>query len=780
MNQSAQYGKLHRLFDQNFIEYTSYVIRERAIPDINDGLKPVQRRILQTLSNMDDGRFQKAANVVGETMKLHPHGDASIFGALVNLANKGYLIERQGNFGNIYTGDEASAPRYIECRLNPLARETMFNKDLTEFVSSYDGRMMEPVTLPAKIPLLLMQGAEGIAVGMATKIMPHNFCELLKAQKNILRDRPFTIYPDFQQGGLLDISGYENGNGRLKCRARIVEKNDKTITIKEIPYSSTTQSLIDSIEKAARAGKIKIQSINDYTAEEVEIEIKLARGLYARDTIKALYAFTDCEISISPNLVVIRDNRPVNITVEEVLRHNTDKLLLDLEKELRIELGRLQEKLHARSLERIFIEERIYKKIEECKSYKAVLDTVENALQPFAANLTREISKEDIERLLEIKIKRIPRYDIDKQKKEIKEIKDGIKEVKNRLKDMIKFTIDYLDGLLKKYGSDFPRRTEIEVFKEVKARKVALSNLTIGYDQESGLFGHLVKPDENTSIACSEYDKILLIFKDGRYKVINVEDKIFVGHDLLWANKLEDKEIFNIIYRDGQQNLSFVKRFHTPKFIIGKDYRLFPEHKKSWIQFIKIGEDVRTRIDFVPTPRAKTNSIRIYFAEYLVKGAAAIGKRLSTRTVRRITELVGKASEQENQIELQDGPAEETESQDRAAEPAENAELFAVMEKKARSTGKEDTREKATAPKAELPKATETTEQKPDTSNKAEKIKAVKGRKAGRARAASPETAPPKTADQQTAGSKKNPRKSKKAKAAEQKKLSQLSLFKKD
>ena len=365
----SQYTKLQQLFDFNFLEYTSYVIRERAIPEIKDGLKPVQRRILQTLHLMDDGRFHKVANVVGSTMKLHPHGDASIFAALVNLANKDYLIEKQGNFGNIFTGDQASAARYIECRLTPLAREVLFNKDLTEFIDSYDGRMKEPVAFPAKIPILLLQGAEGIAVGMATKIMPHNFCELLEAQKQLLKGEEIELYPDFPQKGFVDVSQYNHGNGKIRCRAKIEEPNEKTIVIKEIPYTTTTQSLIDSIEKAAKAGKLKIASINDYTAEEVEIEIKLSRGIYAKDTIKALYAFTDCEVSISPNLTLIQDNQPVTKTVEEVLQYNTDALLATLARELTFDLNRHKEKLHARLLEQIFIEERIYKQIEEKTSY---------------------------------------------------------------------------------------------------------------------------------------------------------------------------------------------------------------------------------------------------------------------------------------------------------------------------------------------------------------------------------------------------------------------------
>jgi len=637
---TSHYGELHKLFDTNFLDYTSYVIRERAIPDVADGLKPVQRRILQTLFNMDDGRFHKVANVVGDCMKLHPHGDASIFSALVNLANKGYLIDRQGNFGNIFTGDQASAARYIECRLSPLARETLFNKDLTEFTESYDGRMQEPVALPAKIPLLLMQGAEGIAVGMATKIMPHNFCELLEAQKNILRDEPFVLYPDFLLGGAIDVSGYEDGNGRLRCRARIEEKNEKTITIKDIPYGTTTQSLIESVEKAARGNKLKILSINDYTAEEVEIEIKLVRGIYAADTIKALYAFTDCEMPISPNLTVIQDNNPAVLTVSEVLRQNTKKLVLDLEKELTIEHGRLKEKLHAHLLEQIFIEERLYKQIEECKTYKAVIETIDAALLPYRDKLVREVSHEDIERLLEIRIKRISRYDLDKKKKDIKEVRDNIKAVENHLKDMVVYTINYLDDLLNRYGHLYPRRTEIATFGEVEVRKVALSNLTMAYDRETGFVGHQVKAKPEDSFPCSEYDKLLLIYQNGIYKVINVTDKLFVGHDVLWFGKVEEKRVFNILYREGSQNFCYVKRFQSPKFILEKEYRLFPEHKNSGILFLSTGDGGRVRVHLAPSKRARHNYVDCSFSEVLIKGASALGKRVSDRSVRRIAELI--------------------------------------------------------------------------------------------------------------------------------------------
>lgn len=638
------FGKLHRLFDENFIEYTSYVIRERAIPDIDDGLKPVQRRILQTLYNMDDGRFHKVANVVGETMKLHPHGDASIFSALVNLANKGLLIETQGNFGNIYTGDQASAARYIECRLTPLAKEVLFNKDLTEYVESYDGRMQEPVSLPAKIPMLLLLGAEGIAVGMATKIMPHNFTELLEAQKAILQGKEFTIYPDFIKKGLLDVSQYEDGNGKLRCRARIDEVNEKTIIVREIPFSTTTESLIDSVEKAAKSGKLKITSINDYTAEEVEVEIKLARGIYAKDTIKALYAFTDCEVSISPNLTIIKNNFPVVVTVSEVLQHNTHKLVADLTKELEIELGRLQEKLHARKLEQIFIEERLYKEIEEEKTYSSVLSAVEKSLVPYREELVRDIKKEDIEKLLEIRIKRISRYDIDKQHREIRALQKDIKSVQKNLKDTVSYTIDYIDNLLGKYGELFQRRTEITEFKEVSMRKVALSNLNVVYNRKTGFLGHGIKlEDEKDDIVvqCSEYDKLMLIFSNGVYKIIPVAEKLFIGHELEWIGTVERNRCFNMVYRDGVENLSYVKRFTTPKFILDKEYQLFTPHKRSKILLLILGEDKFARVSLVPSSRARSNIIEIDFGDYLIKGASAKGKRVSNRVVRRVVEATG-------------------------------------------------------------------------------------------------------------------------------------------
>ncbi len=637
-------GKLHQLFDKNFLEYTSYVIRERAIPSVEDGLKPVQRRLLQTLHNMDDGRFHKVANLVGETMKLHPHGDQSIFAALVNLANKGFLIEQQGNFGNIYTGDRAAAARYIECRLSPLGKEILFNKDLTTYIESYDGRMMEPVTLPAKIPLLLLMGAEGIAVGMATKILPHNFCELLEAQKNILRGEEFTLYPDFPQGGLVDVSNYEDGNGKVRVRARIEELNEKTIIIREIPYSTTTQSLTDSIEKAAKAGKIKIVSINDYTAETVEIEIKLARGIYAKDTIAALYAFTDCEVPITPNLTLINGMTPETSTVAEVLRLNTARLKDDLQKELEIEHGRLEEKLHAKILEQIFIEERLYKNIEEETSYPSVVTTVLKSFLPYKEQLLRPVTKEDVERLLEIRIKRISRHDINKQLKEIKDIRKRIKEIIKSLTDIVGFTISFIDQLLERYGHFHPRQTEITSFSEVSIRTVAISNLVAVYNRRSGFLGHHIKEEEQAediAVACSVYDKLFLLFADGLYKIIPVVEKLYVGQELLWFGVVEKDIIFNIIYRDGGENLAYVKRFTTPSFILEKEYRLFPEHKRSKILHLDFGENKFVKVYLVPSSRAKTNSQEIAFSEFLLKNVAAKGKRLSSRTVRKIIPSTG-------------------------------------------------------------------------------------------------------------------------------------------
>jgi len=487
-------------------------------------------------------------------------------------------------------------------------------------------------------------GADGIAVGMATKILPHNFCELLNAQKCILQDQEFTLYPDFPQKGLLDFANYDDGNGKVRCRARMEELNEKTIIIKEIPYTTTTQSLTDSIEKAAKAGKIKIISINDYTAEEVEIEIKLARGVYAKDTIKALYAFTDCEVAITPNLTLINDNTPETTTVTEVITQNTYKLRDDLQRELEIQLSKLEDKLHSRLLEQIFIEERLYKNIEEETSYKAVVESVDTALLAFSKELLRPPTKEDIERLLEIRIKRISRYDINKQEKEIKDIRKQIRVIKKSLKDITGYTISFIDDILAKYGDHYPRLTELTSFSEVSFRKAALANQNVVYNRESGFIGTLVKEEdekEDLSVTCSEYDKLLLIYKNGLYKFIPVSEKFYAGDDLEWVGIVQKKCVFNILYKDGAENYTYVKRFKTPSFILEKEYRLFSKHKRSKITYMSFGEEQYARVNLMPSSRARTNNLDISFDDYLIKNAAAKGKRVSTRVVRRVSPSTG-------------------------------------------------------------------------------------------------------------------------------------------
>src|SRR6266850_4941006 len=450
---------LHRRVDRGFLDYASYVIRDRAIPHLADGLKPVQRRILWALHTMDDGRFMKVANVTGETMKYHPHGNASIDDALVVLANKRYLIEGQGNFGNIFTGDPAAAPRYIECRLTELARHELFNDEITTFVPSYDGRNKEPVTLPSKLPLLLMLGTEGIAVGMSSRILPHNFPELIEAQIAILKKQPFKCLPDFQTGGLMDAREYADGKGGIKVRAKIKVKDESTVVIKEIPPTTTTESLIASIEDASRKGKIKIKSINDFTSEEAEIEIKAPNGVSAEQLVDALYAFTDCEVTIASRIVLIKNNRPVEMTVSEVLREHTAQLVDTLKRELELRQTRLQDELHFRTLERIFIEERIYKKIEQCKTNEAVVAAVHEGFKPFRRQMLRELTAEDVERLLQVRIRRISLFDIQKHRDEMAKTKADLEETRRHLKNVTKYAIGHLEKLLEKYGPLYPRLT---------------------------------------------------------------------------------------------------------------------------------------------------------------------------------------------------------------------------------------------------------------------------------------------------------------------------------
>jgi topoisomerase-4 subunit A len=564
---------LRRLMDVNFLEYASYVIKDRAIPDVDDGLKPVQRRILWSLKRLDDGKFHKVANVVGHTMQYHPHGDASIYEALVVVANKEYFLDKQGNFGNIFTGDVASAARYIECRLNSLAKEVLFNNDITEFVDSYDGRNREPVTLPVKIPALLMLGADGIAVGMSTKILSHNFNELIEAQIAILKGEKFKVYPDFLQGGLMDVADYNDGNGKIVLRAKI-EKNGRKLIIREIPAVTNTEKLIASIENAVRKNKIKVSAINDYTGEKIEIEVTPARGYDTDKALNALYAYTDCSVSVSASLIVIADNKPVKMSVPEVLHRNTEKLVEYLRRELEIALSKLNESFHDKTLAQIFIENRIYKRIEKCETYEKVLKEVHTGLEPFRHMLKRDVTDADIEKLLAIPIRRISLFDINKNKKDIDDIILQIEEVQKNLKRMKAFAIKYLKGLLDKYGKDYPRHTEIETFDKIDVREVALNNIKVGWDKKNGFIGTSVKSDD--TVTCNEYDRLLCIERNGKYKVIAIPDKAFVGR-LVYFCKYDKNLVFNVVYKDRKTDFSYAKRTAISKFITDKEYNIAPD-----------------------------------------------------------------------------------------------------------------------------------------------------------------------------------------------------------
>ncbi len=573
-DQATSNNFLRQMMEVNFIEYASYVIKERAIPDVDDGLKPVQRRILWSLHRMDDGKFHKVANVIGHTMQYHPHGDASIGSALVVLANKEYYIDRQGNFGNILTGDEASAARYIECRLTPLAREVLFNNDITEFTDSYDGRNKEPIRLPCKVPSLLMLGADGIAVGMATHILPHNFKELLEAQIAILKNEEYEIYPDFLQGGRMDVSNYEDGNGKITLRAKI-EREGRKLIIREIPASTTVDSLIASIEKAAERNKIKIASINDYTTENVEIEITPMRGYDPEKALKALFAYTDCSVSINVNLMVICDNRPVQMTVPEIIERNTEKLLQYLKMELEIELGKLNDKFHSKTLEQIFIENRIYKRIEDCESFEKVRSEVRTGVEKFRKMLKRDISEDDIDMLLAIPIRRISLFDINKNKKDIDEILAAIEEVEKNLRNLKRYAIKYIQALIDKYGEQFPRRTEIETLKKIDRKAVALNNIRVGWDRKNCYIGTSVRSEDQ--VVCNEFDHLLLVERKGKYKVVNIPDKVFCGR--LFEFRKYDKETeFGVIYRDKKTNKCYAKRCVIDKFITDREYMLCPKN----------------------------------------------------------------------------------------------------------------------------------------------------------------------------------------------------------
>ena len=623
---------IKNLYDTNFLEYASYVIKDRAIPHINDGLKPVQRRILHTLYEMDDGKFHKVANVVGQCMRYHPHGDASIGDALVALANKDLFIDKQGNFGNVATGDPASAVRYIECRLTELAKDTLFNPEITEYIDSYDGRNREPVTLPAKIPVLLALGAEGIAVGMATKILPHNLIELLEAEIAFLEGEQLLLFPDFLTGGLADVSEYDDGNGKILVRAKLDTSDPKRIVIRGIPYGSTTESLISSIETAAKKGKLKIAGISDYTAENVEIEIRLARGVHTSETVDALYAFTECENSISVNMMVIKDDRPVAVTVSEVIRHNAEQLVEILKAELKLEEKHLKDKLHARTLEQIFIENRIYKKIEQMTTAETVVKAVLKGLEPFQNEIRREVTVEDVETLLKIPIRRISLYDINRAKKEMQEIRNRLKEIREALASITRYAISFLQKLIDKYGKQFPRNTELVSFKKVDVREAAQRNLKLRYDRDTGYLGYEV--NGNVLFDVSPYDRILVIRKSGAYSVIDVPDKLFVDKGMLYCGFIDKDMVFNIVYRDDESRYPYLKRCRIEQFILNKGYSIVPD--KCTVLKLTIDSDAIITAEYKPKPRLKVLEETFMIKDFLVKGVKAGGVRLANKELKSV------------------------------------------------------------------------------------------------------------------------------------------------
>ncbi len=622
------------LFDKNFIEYASYVIRDRAIPDIEDGLKPVQRRIMHTLFEMDDGRFQKVATVVGRCMKYHPHGDASIGGALVVLANREYFIEKQGNFGNIYTGDSASAPRYIECRVNQIAKDFLYNPNVTQYVPSYDGRSKEPVVFRAKLPLVLLTAAEGIAVGMNTRILPYNIREVIDAEKKCLNGEPFKLNPDFPTGGLLDVSNYNDGTGKIVTRAKFDISDEKKIVITELPYPSTTESLISSIENAAKNGKIKISSIHDLTAKEVNIEIKLPRGVYAKDVVDSLYAYTDCEQSVSANMLVIKDNMPVQVTATEVIQFHAEQLKGILKDELEFERNALTDKLHQRTLERIFVEERIYKLIETQKTQAAVEKAVLDGFVPHKDELVREISGDDIEKLLSIPIRRISLYDMSKNKAEVTAINKRLREIAKLLKNLTGYAVSYLESLeekIKVAKIDTKRKTTVKRFSAVDAREIAKRSIPLRYD-DKGYLGTGVSGGSEI-MKVSEFDKIICMRRNGMYTAMDVPAKVFIDKSA-WFVSFADKEeiakvLITVIFKDAKTGFASIKRTRITTWIMNRDYFIAPDGAE--ILHVDTRADFSFTLKYQKKARASVLEETFRAGDFEEKGLKTLGIRLSSR-----------------------------------------------------------------------------------------------------------------------------------------------------
>jgi topoisomerase-4 subunit A len=638
---------LSGMYKNWFLDYASYVILERAVPHIEDGLKPVQRRILHSMKRMDDGRYNKVANVVGHTMQFHPHGDASIGDALVQLGQKNLLIDTQGNWGNILTGDRAAAPRYIEARLSKFALETVFNPKTTEWQFSYDGRNKEPITLPVKFPLLLAQGAEGIAVGLSSKVLPHNFIEICNAAIAYLKGEDFHLYPDFPTGGSIDVSKYNDGQrgGVLKVRAKIEKVDNKTLAVREIPFSKTTSTLIESITKAVEKGKIKARKIEDNTSAQAEILIHLAPGVSSDKTMDALYAFTDCEINISPNCCVIEDQKPCFLTVSDVLRHSADRTMGLLRQELLIRKHELEEQLFFNSLERIFIEERIYKerKFEQAKNQDEVVAFIDSKLEPFKPSFIREVTREDIVRLLEIKMQRILKYNKDKADELIAKIKAEIAEIEKDLANMVGVTINWFEYLRNKYGEGHERLTEIRNFENIEVTKVVEANQKLYINRQEGFVGTGLKKDEFVC-NCSDLDDIIIFYKDGKFKVIKVADKIFVGKNILHVQvfkKNDKRTIYNCVYRDGKLGWYYIKRFNVTSMTRDKLYDITQGKPGSRVNYFTAnpnGEAEVIKITLDPDPKKKKQNIFIEkdFAEIIIKGRAAKGNLLTKGSIHRI------------------------------------------------------------------------------------------------------------------------------------------------
>jgi topoisomerase-4 subunit A len=627
-----------------FLDYASYVILERAVPAVEDGLKPVQRRILHAMKEMDDGRFNKVANVIGQTMQYHPHGDASIGDALVNMGQKDLLIDTQGNWGDIRTGDEAAAARYIEGRLSKFALEVLFNAKTTNWQLSYDGRKNEPVTLPVKFPLVLAHGAEGIAVGLATKILPHNFIELIQASIKHLKGRKFDLYPDFLTGAMVDVTDYNEGKrgGRVKVRAHIEEVDKKSLVIKSVPYGVTTIQLIDSIVKANDQGKIKIKKVTDNTAAEVELIIDLAPGISADITIDALYKFTDCEVSISPNTCVIINNKPHFVSVQELLRVSTDNTKALLQKELEIKLAELQDKWHYTSLEKIFFEEKIYKELEKkYETWDKVIEAIGKAFLPFAKQLRREVTREDILKLTEKPVRRIYKLDIDELNAQIKGLEADIKQVKYDLANLTDYAVAYFENLLKKYGKGRERKTEIKVFEVIEAKHVAIANTRIYINREEGFIGTSLKKDELLA-ECSDLDDIIAFTKRGIMKVVKVQDKVFIGKDILHAavfRKGDERTTYNMIYTDGASGVSYAKRFNVTGITRDKEYDLTKGHDKSKVHYLTVnpnGEAEVVKIILSPNCTARNKEFEFYFEELEIKGRSSMGNQVTKYPVRSV------------------------------------------------------------------------------------------------------------------------------------------------